>query len=240
MAGVELFHGSLEQAERYLTVATQGLVSVPADRRERSQVILAVVRMRFARQRGDLPAVAEQAQRLLAPAGAADSTRLELGEDLRALALINLGIAEVWTARFDEADRHLGQGIALAHRIGRPFLEVTGLAHWAQLLSWRSFPLGAQRSRQAIELAGQHGWADEPVAGVAYVLMGRLSLSLSPPSPRMPWVSPSPRRARGRRHRRRAREPSRAARPARSPACSAAPRAGKNASSAAAPSAPGR
>jgi LuxR family maltose regulon positive regulatory protein len=172
MAGVELFHGSLEQAERYLTMATQGLASVPADRRERSQVILAVVRMRFARQRGDLPAVAEQAQRLLALAGAADSTRLGLGEDLRALALINLGIAEVWTARFDEADRHLGQGIALAHRIGRPFLEVTGLAHWAQLLSWRSFPLGAQRSRQAIELAGQHGWADEPVAGVAYLALG--------------------------------------------------------------------
>jgi LuxR family transcriptional regulator, maltose regulon positive regulatory protein len=172
MAGVELFHGSLEEAERYLTVATQGLASVPADRRERSQVVLAVGRMRWARQRGDLPAVAEQAQRLLVPARAADSTRSGLGEDLRALALINLGIAEVWTARFDEADRHLGEGTALAHRIGRPFLEVTGLAHWAQLLSWRSFPLGAERSRQAIELAGQHGWTDEPVAGVAYLALG--------------------------------------------------------------------
>jgi LuxR family maltose regulon positive regulatory protein len=139
MAGVELFHGSLEEAERYLTLATEGLASVPADRRERAQVVLAVVRMRFARQRGDLPAAAEQAQQLLAPAGAGDSARLGLGEDLRALALINLGIAEVWTAPFDEADRHLDQGITLAHRIGRPFLEVTGLAHWAQLVSWRSF-----------------------------------------------------------------------------------------------------
>ena len=37
----------------------------------RSQVVLAIVRMRFARQRGDLAAVTEQAQRLLAPAGAA-------------------------------------------------------------------------------------------------------------------------------------------------------------------------
>ncbi|HEY2693213.1 MAG TPA: LuxR C-terminal-related transcriptional regulator [Streptosporangiaceae bacterium] len=178
MAGVELFHGSLAEAERYLTMATQGLASVPADRRERSQVVLAVVRMRFARQRGDLPAVAEQAQRLLAPAGAAGPTRPMWGagqaggEDLRALALIDLGIAEVWTARFDEADRHLEQGIALTHRIGRPFLEVIGLAHWAQLLSWRSFPLGAERSRQAIELAGRHGWADEPVVGVAYLALG--------------------------------------------------------------------
>jgi LuxR family maltose regulon positive regulatory protein len=116
--------------------------------------------------------VAEQAQRLLAPAGAADPARFGLGEDLRALALINLGIAELWTARFEEADRHLEQGIALAHRIGRPFLEITGLAHWAQLVSWWSFPLGAQRGMQAIELAGRHGWTDEPVAGVASIAVG--------------------------------------------------------------------
>ncbi len=172
MAGVERGRGSLEEAERYLALATERLESVPPGRRGRAQVILAAVRMRLARQRGDLPAVAEQAQPLLAPAGAADPARLGLGEDLRALALIDLGIAELWTARFDEADRHLEQGVALAHRIGRPFLEVTGLAHWAQLASWRSFPLGAQRSRQAIELAGRHGWTEEPVTGVAHLALG--------------------------------------------------------------------
>jgi LuxR family transcriptional regulator, maltose regulon positive regulatory protein len=172
MAGHELEEGSLEKAEQYLALATRGLESVPADRRGRARVALAVVRLRFARQRGDLPGVAEQAQQLLAPAGGADPARFGVGEDLRALALISLGIAEAWTARFDEADRHLEQGIAVAHRIGRPFLEVTGLAHWAQLVSWRSFPAGAQRSRQAIELAGRHGWSEEPVAGLAYTALG--------------------------------------------------------------------
>jgi LuxR family maltose regulon positive regulatory protein len=39
-------------------------------------------------------------------------------------------------------------------------------------MSWQSFPLGAQRSLQAIELAERHGWADEPVAGVAYLALG--------------------------------------------------------------------
>ena len=172
MAGHELEEGSLEKAEQYLALATQELKSVPADRRGRARVALAVVRLRFARQRGDLPGVAEQAQQLLAPAGAADPALFGVGEDLRALALISLGIAEAWTARFDEADQHLEQGIAVAHRIGRPFLEVTGLAHWAQLVSWRSFPAGAQRSRQAIELANRHGWSDEPVAGLAYTALG--------------------------------------------------------------------
>ena len=106
------------------------------------------------------------------PAGAGDPAKLGLGGDLRMLALIDLGIAETWTARFEEADRHLQDGIALARQLGRPYLEVTGLAHWAQLLSWRSLPLGVQRSSEAIELAGRHGWTDEPVAGLAYLALG--------------------------------------------------------------------
>jgi LuxR family maltose regulon positive regulatory protein len=172
MAGDQLALGSLEEAERYLALATREFESLRADRRGRAQVVLAVGRLRLARQRGDVPAVAEQAQRLLAPAGTADSARLGLGEDLRALALISLGMAELWTARFEDADRHLEQGVGLAHRIGRPFLELTGLAHWAQLVSWWSFPLGAEKSTQAIELAARHGWTDEPVTGVAYLALG--------------------------------------------------------------------
>jgi LuxR family maltose regulon positive regulatory protein len=172
VAGDQLARGSLEEAERYLALSARALESAPADRRGRSQVVLAVVRMRLARQRGDITAVAQEAHRLLAPAMTAGSAQPGLGEDLRALALVNLGTAELWTSRFDEADRHLADGVALAHEIGRPYLEVTGLAYWAQLMSWRSFPLGAERGRQAIELASQHGWSDEPVTGVAYLALG--------------------------------------------------------------------
>jgi LuxR family transcriptional regulator, maltose regulon positive regulatory protein len=171
VAGDQLARGSLDEAERYLALSARALESVPADRRGRSQVIIAVVRMRLARQRGDITAVAEEAQRLLTPAMSAEAGQPGLGGDLRALALINLGIAEVWASRFDEADRHLEDGIALAREIGRPYLELAGLAYSAQLMSWRSFPLGAERGVQAIELAKQHGWADEPIAGVAYLAL---------------------------------------------------------------------
>ena len=171
-AGDQLARGSLDEAERYLTLSARALESVPADRRGRSQVALAAAQMRLARQRGDITAVAEEAQWLLTPTMAAGSVQSELSGDLRALALINLGIAELWTSRFDEADRHLADGIALAHEIGRPYLEVTGLAYSAQLMSWQSFPLGAERGLQAIELARQHGWADQPIAGVAYLALG--------------------------------------------------------------------
>jgi LuxR family transcriptional regulator, maltose regulon positive regulatory protein len=171
-AGVELGRGSLEEAERFVAIASQGLDSAPAGRQERVRVVLAVVRMRLARQRGNLPAVAEQAHALLAAAETADQAWFGLGDDLRALALVNLGIAEVWTGDVAEADRHLEQGVALARQIERPFVEITGLAHWAQLASWRSFPSGERRGMQAIELAVRHGWTEEPVTGVAYLALG--------------------------------------------------------------------
>ena len=141
---------------------------MPAGRRGRVQMLLGVVGLLLARQRGDPPAVAEEARRLQAAAEAPDAARPGLGEDLRALALINLGIAEYGTARFEEAEPHLEQGVALARRIGRPYLEFTGLAHQAALEVARSYARAAEHSRQAIELAERHGWTDEPAAGIAY------------------------------------------------------------------------
>jgi len=164
----ELNRGSLEKADRHLASATRELASVPAERRGRLQVTLGILRLSLARQRGDVPAVAEEAQRLLAPIEAADGTGVGMSEERRALALISLGIAETWAYRSDEAERHLEQGVALARQIGRPYLELTGLAHSAAAMSFRSYTVGAQLGREAIELAERHGWGEEPIAGVAY------------------------------------------------------------------------
>jgi len=176
-AAAELARGSLEEAERQLALAIQRAASVPADRRGHFEVMLTVLQLYLARQRGDVPAVAEAADRLLAAVEASDEPQLGLGEDLRALALISLGIAEVWALRFKDADQHLEQGVTLAHRIGRPYLEVTGLAHGSELAALRSYTRGAQRSRQAIDLARQHGWSDEPFVAVAYTVLGGAMVS---------------------------------------------------------------
>ena len=176
-AADELVRGSLEAAERYLVQAARGLdgpTLVPAGRRRQLQVLIGVVRLLLARRRGNLPAVADQAQRLQAMAEAPDAAQPTRGaaQELRALALISLGSTEVWTARFEEAQRHLEQGRALALQIGRPFLEFSGLAHQAAIEGFRSsYSLAAERSVQAIELARRHGWTDEPAAGIAYVVL---------------------------------------------------------------------
>jgi LuxR family transcriptional regulator, maltose regulon positive regulatory protein len=176
-AAAELAAGSLEEAERRLALAVERSASVPAGRRGRLEVMLTVLRLYLARQRGDLPAVAEAADRLLAAVDSPEEPQLSLGEDLRALTLISLGTAEVWALRLKDANQHLEQGVALAHWIGRPYLELIGLAHGAELAALRSYTRGAQTSRQAIELARQHGWGDEPFVAVAYTVLGGAMVS---------------------------------------------------------------
>jgi LuxR family transcriptional regulator, maltose regulon positive regulatory protein len=169
----DLLRGSVENAGRHLAQAIAGLAAVPADRRRRVQITLAVLRLFLARRLVDFPVVAEQAQRLLALTEAADAAQLGLGEDLRAAALISLGIAEMWALKFEDADRHLHQGVALARQIKRPYLELTGLVHGAHaMLLFRPDASQAERSLQAIQLAEQHGWGEEPLAGMAYAQVG--------------------------------------------------------------------
>ena len=144
MAADELFRRSLDAAERHLARAEQEMMSVPADRRERCQVNLAIIRLMLAQKRGDLPAVIEEAQRLLAPDESADAALPGRCQDLRALALVSLGTAELWALRANEAEQHLEQGAALARQIGRPWLEVSALAHGAWAASFRSFGTGGR------------------------------------------------------------------------------------------------
>src|SRR5258708_11805944 len=61
--------------------------------------------------------------------------------------------------------------LGAARRIGRPFLEFTGLAYLAAVEIYRSAARAAERSRQAIELAERHGWTDEPAPRTAYITL---------------------------------------------------------------------
>jgi LuxR family maltose regulon positive regulatory protein len=147
------------------------------------------VRLSLARQRGDLPGVTGEAGRLLAAVEDPDAAHLILGDDLCALALVSLGTAEVYTFRAADAHRHLEQGIALARRIGRPYLELSGLAHQSELAASQAVTLAEQRSREAIEFARQHGWGEEPITGVAYVVLGAALVAQGRLADAEPWLA---------------------------------------------------
>jgi LuxR family transcriptional regulator, maltose regulon positive regulatory protein len=187
-AADELDRGSLAAAERYLSLAGQASAPTPEERRGQLRLLLGVVRLLLARQRGDLPAVAEGARRLQALADAPDAAAPALGKELHALALISLGTAEYWAARFEEAEPHLERGAALAQQISRPFLELTGLGYQAATEFNRSLTRSAERSRQAIELAERHGWTGEPAVGPAYMMLGAVLAWQGRPGEAEPWV----------------------------------------------------
>ena len=170
-ASDELARDSVEKGEIHLLRASRGLGSVPEHRRGRFEVALALLRLTLARRRGNLPAIVDEAERLLATAGAPDAPDIRL-DDLRAVALINVGIAELWSNRTTDADRHFEQGVALARQLQRPWLEINGLGHWAMLVRLRSFPLAIERSTRAIELAERHGWSEASIVFIAYVTLG--------------------------------------------------------------------
>ena len=195
-AGDELVQGSLEAAERYLGLAEGASASVPDGRRGQARLLLGIVRLLLARQRGNRSAVTGEAWRLHAMAEAPEAAQddpapavpVGLGEDLGALALISLGTTEFWAAKFEAAERHLEQGVALARRIGRPYLELTGLAYQASTDFFRSFARAVERGSQAAELARQHGWTDEPAAGLASVVVGGALAWQGRPEDAEPWI----------------------------------------------------
>jgi LuxR family transcriptional regulator, maltose regulon positive regulatory protein len=185
----DLVGGALQDAGRHLAVADSALAAVPADRRGRLQVLLSVLRLFLARRLNDFPVVAEEAQRLLAVMKTADGTQLGLGEDLHATALISLGIAGIWTLQFEDGERHLTQGVALARQIGRPYLELHGLVHGAHaMLLVRPDAPQAEWGRQAIELAERHGWGEEPLAGMACAQLGTVMLHQGRLDEAEPWL----------------------------------------------------
>jgi LuxR family transcriptional regulator, maltose regulon positive regulatory protein len=190
----DLVRGSVEDATRHLAAAAGALASVPAHRLGRVRVMLTVLRLLLARRIVDFPVVAEEARRLLALTEGADAACLGLGEDLRAAAVISLGIAELWTLRFADAERHLGQGVALARRIGRPYLELTALAHGAHgMLLFRPDASRVEWSLAAIELAERHGWGEEPLAGMAYAQLAIALLYQGRLDEAEPWLERSER-----------------------------------------------
>jgi LuxR family transcriptional regulator, maltose regulon positive regulatory protein len=187
-AAAELMLGSPEESARCLALAEAVAASLPADRRDRFRLTVAILRLHLARQRGDLRAVADEAEQLRT-AGPLDAGPPGLEPELRALWLIGLGIAELWSPRAHEAEAHLERGIALARRIGRPLLEANGLAHWAAVAGSRSTALAAERALAAIELGQRNGPSAEPLVAIAYPILAGSLIGQGEPEEAEHWLA---------------------------------------------------
>ena len=171
----DLAQGRLDEAAAHLAVAETYAETAPPGRQRRLQVAIVSLKLWLARRRGHLAGVIEQTRFLSFPVSGQSGEDIALGSDLRAVALMNLGIVEAWSLGLPDAERHLQEGAVLARRIGRPYLEVACLAQLGFASRIRSFATARRRCQEAIALADRYGWGAEPVIAPALVtLAGKL------------------------------------------------------------------
>jgi LuxR family maltose regulon positive regulatory protein len=126
-----LFEGALDESAAYIAAARRLGDAVPAERRWRFDLQLLEAELALARRRGNVGTAVEAMRAMEELLAAQPLGELALSNDLRAAALMDLGIAELWSSRLADARRHLQQGLELAQRIGRPYLQIGCLAHLA-------------------------------------------------------------------------------------------------------------
>jgi LuxR family transcriptional regulator, maltose regulon positive regulatory protein len=168
-ATIDIAQGRLDEAAAHLTVAETAITSTPPERKHRLEVAIAALKLSLARKRGQLAGVVEQVRFLASPITGQSDDDIALDSDLRAVALMNLGIVEAWSLANQDSERHLQEGASLARKIGRPYLEVACLAELAFASKIEPFATTRRRCREAIALAEQHGWGAEPVISPALV-----------------------------------------------------------------------
>jgi len=173
-AAARLAESRWEQADTLLAAAGAALPALPDARRPRAGTALAAAHLMRARSLGDMERVIEVAD---AVAGGATGIGTDGGDvardELEALALMNLGIAESWILRLEDAEAHLERGLALGRRAGRAYVEVGclgGLGTVANIT--QRLGIAYDRLRQAVAVAERVGWSRHPVVGPAYLSLG--------------------------------------------------------------------
>ena len=169
-AGRDLTRGHLDEVAAHLTVAEAYAETTPPDRQRRLRVAIASLKLSLAARRGHLAGVTEQASFLAFPVTGESEEDIALGNDLRAVALMNLGTAEASLGLAD-AEGHLREGAVLARKIGRPYLEVRCLVQLGIASKIHPFATVQRRCREAIALAEQHGWGAEWMIAPALVTL---------------------------------------------------------------------
>jgi LuxR family transcriptional regulator, maltose regulon positive regulatory protein len=175
-AANELNEGRLEEAGTQLALAESHVPSAPSAHRRRLAVAIASLRLAIARRSGQFMEVIEQVHLLDASIADESNDQPAMGSELRAVALVNLGIVETWSGRLVDAERHLSDGAALAQTIGRPYLEVACRAHQGFPSKRVSVAAARERGRQAVALAERHGLDDRPIVAPALGAVGGMAI----------------------------------------------------------------
>ena len=176
-AATQLAQGRLGDAAVQLALAESHVKVSAPDRRRRLKVEIASLRLALARSSGHFTEVIEQVNLLDAAIADESNGPIALGSELRGVALMNLGIVEMWSGRFADAEQHLSEGAALAQAIGRPHLEVVCRAHLCFPSQLTAAATVRVRGVMAVALAERHGFDDRPILAPALGCLGGIAIS---------------------------------------------------------------
>ena len=166
IAGVHVSAGDEPGARHWFDLARAGRDDVPADRRSAFDLALAAVGLMRGRLRGDIDAAMQHAQTMFERDGAYAETTAG-PDDLRALALTELGIAELWSGDMERARRDLDTARGAATAAGRDWLVVLSTAYLGVEAMVRGRFERAMRLATATEaLAHQRGWCGTWPVGI--------------------------------------------------------------------------
>ena len=175
-AATQLAQGLLEEASVQLAVAESHLESAPLARRGLLAEANASLRLALARRSGQFSEVIEQVNLLETSTADESSELVGMDTELRAFALMNLGIVETWSGRFADAERHVTEGATLAHSIGRPYIEVACRAYQSFPSPLLSLASARERGHHALTLAEHYGLSDRPVLAPALSALASIAV----------------------------------------------------------------
>jgi LuxR family transcriptional regulator, maltose regulon positive regulatory protein len=160
-AALETMQGRFAEATVHLDVADREVERLPAGRQPAYYVGIATLRLGLARRQGHLDSVIEQIAFFNTADADCPVSNTPLSAVLSAVALMNLGIVEMWSGRLADADEHLREGAELARQTSQPYIEVTCLANMGFTSKIRSFASALEQSERAVKLADAYGWENE-------------------------------------------------------------------------------
>lgn len=184
----EVIRPSLDTAAAYIAVAERHASEVPIERRRSFDAMLATARLTLALWRSDYGTAVSEVRPMLEPIDADSVPDVAAGNDVRAVALMNLGIVELWVGASDDAQRHLEEALELARRNGRSYVEMGCLAHLAAVAGRHSLTGQRELAAQTLQVMEKYGWMAEPVAPLVLATLGDADVWQGRFDDAQPWL----------------------------------------------------
>jgi LuxR family transcriptional regulator, maltose regulon positive regulatory protein len=167
-AAAWLMAGDAPAAEPYLSMAEETGTELSDSDRRRFDVSLAVTRLLHARLTGQLQRATEEARAVLRTQGGRPWEHDLASDDKEAVALLNIGIAELWAGGRHASDLSLRRSLHIASRRGHDYIELQALAALSAVAIMDGRLADSRKlAEQAIDLAERRGWSGSPAVATA-------------------------------------------------------------------------